>query len=155
MKSHWHIPYEIPSYAQYVCMHNLFSWFEWCWVLCIACAIPKPWAVYLIWISFKTVHIWMCGEMIIGLILELASHLSMIEEIYGGLEKAFIYGCYVLPMDNFGTYVMLWLFRGCFPISQSDSHSLLPSVRYSIEVCLICFHRYFHNYLLALIIFSY
>lgn len=49
----------------------------------------------------------MCGEMITGLILELASHLSMIEEIYGGLEKAFIYGRYVLPMDNSGTYDML------------------------------------------------
>lgn len=71
----------------------------------------------------------MCGEMTIRLILELASHLSMMEEIYGELEKTYIYDCHVSSMDDSGAFVMLYLFEGCFSIGQSGGGlSLMPFV---------------------------
>lgn len=65
----------------------------------------------------------MCAEMAIGLIPKLASYMSMVEEIYGEPDKAFIYIYYVSQMDNFVTYNMLYLFEGCFSIGQSDGLS--------------------------------
>lgn len=60
--------------------------------------------VHLIRVPFKAAHIQMDGEMTIWLIPELASHMSMIEEIYVGPKRTFIYVCYASSMDNSSTY---------------------------------------------------
>lgn len=60
----------------------------------------------------------------------------MMDEIYGGLKRAFIYSCYALPMDNSSAYDMLCLFGGCFPIGQLDGLSFMPFVRYFVGMCL-------------------
>lgn len=48
-----------------------------------------------------------------------------------------IYVCYILPMDNYDTYIMLCMFEGCFPIDQLGSLMFMPIVRYYVGVSLI------------------
>lgn len=63
---------------------------------------PKSWAVCKRRMLLKTAYIQMCGEMVIELIPELACYLSMMEEMYEGPKRAFMYCMFVmiLLMDN-------------------------------------------------------
>lgn len=91
---------------------------------------PKSGVVYMIRVPFKVEHIEMRREMAIELITELASNMSLMEEIYGGSERAFIYICNASPMDNSCTYDILYLFGACFLIGQLCGLLFMPFVRY-------------------------
>lgn len=108
--------------------------------------LPKPWVVYLIRVSFKTAHIRMYGKMTIGSILELAFHLSMMEEIYG---EGFYFWQLILVLMI--CYVCL---EGTFQLANRVA-SHIALYEYSIGECFIYFYGYFHTHLIAWITFPY
>lgn len=123
----------------YACMYDLFSLFEWYWILCIVCPSCANQTLDSI-LDMGTVSncahpdVWRDDHTINSRVGFPSEHDG--GDIWRG-EKAFIYSCYALLMDNFGVYDMLCLFGGYFPIGQLDGLSIMPFVRYFVGVYLI------------------